>query len=121
MIVLMTEDLAAHLIDLELRLQAPSIRRDTAATGELLSNTFREFGVSGRVWDRAGIIAELSTVTPYEIVSENFECERLSNELALLTYISRNSTRRALRSSLWRLEGDQWRMVFHQGTVIPPA
>ena len=117
----MIEDLEAHLIELELRLQAPSIRKDAAATAELLSDTFREFGASGRVWDRAGIIAELSTETPYQIVSENFECERLSSELALLTYVCNSTTRRTLRSSLWRLEGDKWRILFHQGTVIPPA
>jgi hypothetical protein len=86
-----------------------------------LSDTFREFGASGRVWDRAGIIAELSTETLYQIVSENFECERLSSELALFTYVCNNPTRRTLRSSLWRLEGDKWRILFHQGMVIPPA
>ena len=88
---------------------------------ELLSNTFREFGASGRVWDRAGIIAELSTGIPCQIVSENFACERLSSELALLTYVCNNPTPRTLRSSLWRLEGKKWRILFHQGTVIPPT
>ena len=117
----MTEDLVAHLIDLELRLQDPATRRDAAATAELLSATFREFGASGRVWDRTGIIAELSTEASYQIVSENFECERLSSELALLTYVCKTPNRRTLRSSLWRLEGDKWRMLFHQGTVIPSS
>jgi hypothetical protein len=117
----MKEDLEAHLIELELRLHAPSTRKDSAATAELLSDTFREFGASGRVWDRAGIIAELSIETPNQMVSENFECERLSSELALLTYVCNHPTRRTLRSSLWRLEGDKWRILFHQGTVIPPS
>jgi hypothetical protein len=99
----------------------PVIRKDAAATAGLLSDTFREFGASSRVWDRAGIIAALSTETPYQIVSEHFECKRLASELALLTYVSNNTTRRTLRSSLWRLEGDQWPMLFHQGTVIPSS
>jgi hypothetical protein len=119
--MLMTEGLEAHLIELELRLQLSTTRKDAAALAQLLSEDFREFGASGRVWNRASIIAELSAETPNEIISENFECQRLSNKLALLTYECRNPTRRTLRSSLWRLEGDNWRLLFHQGTVIPPV
>ncbi len=119
--MLMTEGLEAHLIELELRLHVSTTRKDAAALAELLSDDFREFGASGRVWNRASIIAELSAETPYQIISENFECQRLSSELALLTYVCRNPTRRTLRSSLWRLEGDSWRVLFHQGTVIPPG
>jgi|SRR5450631_2243396 hypothetical protein len=115
----MTEELEAHLIELELRLQTSSIRKDAEAIAELLSENFREFGASGRVWDRAAIIAELSAETPYLIVSTEFECQSLSSELALLTYVASTSTRRTLRSSIWRLEGGKWRVIFHQGTVIP--
>jgi hypothetical protein len=115
----MVDDLAAHLITLELRLQDPSIRKDRAAIKELLSEDFREFGASGRVWDRVSILAELAVETPHEILSKNFACQQLSDSLALLTYESITSTRTTLRSSLWRLEGDSWRVLFHQGTVAP--
>jgi hypothetical protein len=119
--MLMAEGLEAHLIELELRLQVSTTRKDAALLTELLSQDFREFGASGRVWNRATIMAELSAETPYQIISESFECQRLSSELALLTYLSRNPTRRTLRSSLWRLEGESWKLLFHQGTVIPPS
>jgi hypothetical protein len=108
--MLMAEGLEAHLIELELRLQVSTTRKDAAALADLLSEDFREFGASGRVWNRASIIAELSAETPHQIISENFECQRLSSELALLTYVCRNPTRRTLRSSLWRLEGDSWNL-----------
>jgi hypothetical protein len=117
----MAADVEAHLIELELRLQAPSTRSDSAATAELLSHDFREFGASGRIWNRAEIIAELAIETPHQTVNNNFKCVQLSNELALLTYLCSSPTRKTLRSSLWRLEGDKWRIVFHQGTVIPPG
>jgi hypothetical protein len=116
----MTEDLATHLIALELRLQDSSICKDPAAIGELLSEDFREFGASGRIWDRTTIIETLSAEPPYPITSDNFECQRLSDHLALLTYVASNPARKTLRSSLWRLEGDRWRVLFHQGTVILP-
>jgi hypothetical protein len=119
----MEDELTAHLIALELSLQDSSVRKDPTAIGELLSEDFREFGASGRVWDRATILETLSAEPPYPITSENFECQRLSSDLALLTYIAANPARKTLRSSLWRLEGDRWRVLFHQGTVIlpPPA
>ena len=116
----MEEDLAAHLIALELRLQDSSTRKDPAAIGELLSEDFREFGASGIVWDRATLLETLTAEPPYSITSENFDCQRLSSHLALLTYVAANPARKTLRSSLWRLEADRWRVLFHQGTVILP-
>ncbi len=116
----MEDELSAHLIALELRLQDSSIRKDPTTVAELLSEDFREFGASGRVWGRAAILAELAAETPYQITSDNFECQRLSTHLALLTYVATNPNRKTLRSSLWRLEENRWRILFHQGTVIPP-
>jgi hypothetical protein len=117
----MTDDIAEYLITLELRLQDSSTRRDPAAIGELLSEDFREFGASGRIWDRATLLDTLSAEPPYPITSESFACQRLSSHLALLTYVATNPARKTLRSSLWRLEGDRWRILFHQGTVILPS
>ncbi len=117
----MADDLEAHLIELELRLQYSSTRKDPQAAADLLCEDFREFGASGRVWDRAAILADLAAETPYQIISDHYECRRLAIELALLSYVATTPHRRTLRASLWRLEGDKWRVLFHQGTVIPPA
>jgi len=116
----MADDIAEHLIALELRLQDSSIRKDPTAMGELLSEEFREFGASGIVWDRATLLETLSAELPEPITSENFKYQHLSPHLALLTYVASNPARKTLRSSLWRLEGDRWRVLFHQGTVILP-
>jgi ribonuclease HI len=37
-------------------------------------------------------------------------------EAVLLTYRSQGRTGSSLRSSLWVLDGTQWRLRFHQGT-----
>ena len=78
----MEDDLATHLISLELQLQDSSTRENPAAIGELLSEDFREFGASGNVWDRATLLDTLSVEPPYTITSENFECQRLSRHTA---------------------------------------
>jgi hypothetical protein len=117
----MEDNLTTHVIALELSLQDPSTRKDPAAIAELLSKDFREFGASGRIWDRAAILAELAAEISYPITSENLECRQLSSHLALLTYTASTPTRKTLRSSLWRLERYRWRVLFHQGTVVPPT
>jgi hypothetical protein len=33
--------------------------------------------------------------------------------------IGQRSPANSLRSSVWRQQGEQWQMVFHQGTFIP--
>jgi ribonuclease HI len=107
------------LIALEKSLHDPLLRADPEAVSRLLSPDFFEFGASGRVWSREAILAHLATEDPAEITSRDYICQPLSAEITLLTYISETPARRVLRSSLWRLEGEHWRLVFHQGTPIP--
>jgi glyoxylase I family protein len=115
----MTDQLEAHLIELELRLQSSATRQNAVAVADLLCEDFREFGASGRIWNREALLDALAEEAPHEIVSEGFRCMSLSDELALLTYIATIARHRTLRSSLWRLEAGRWRMLFHQGTPIP--
>jgi len=111
--------LSETLIALERSLHDPALRADSEAVSRLLSTEFFEFGASGRVWSREAILAALATEDPAEITSRDYTCQPLSADVTLLTYISETPQRRVLRSSLWRLEGEAWRLVFHQGTPIP--
>jgi hypothetical protein len=115
----MAEDVEAHLIKLELQLQGAT-RKDAAAMTDLISKDFREFGASGHTWTRDEIIAELLAEVPYVIKSENFLCQRLGDNLELLTYVCKAAKRTTLRSSIWRREGSFWRIIFHQGTIVSP-
>jgi hypothetical protein len=108
--------IAETLIALEKSLHNPALRAGSEAVSRLLSPDFFEFGASGRVWSREAILAHLATEAPAHITSRDFVCHTLSAGIALLTYISETQQRCVLRSSLWRLEGDTWRLVFHQGT-----
>jgi hypothetical protein len=115
----MKQDLAALLIAREQSLHDPATRADPVQVDALLSPDFREFGSSGRAWTRAEIFALLASEPPAKRTARDFQCQPLSPTLALLTYLSSNGIRASLRSSLWRLEDDQWRILFHQGTPIP--
>jgi hypothetical protein len=109
----MTE-LMHHLLALE----------DRLAQGEfetLLHPDFIEFGLSGRRWTRADVIAELPPATQ-SAQREHLELHQVGPDLVLLTCLSHRPGRPAAwRSSLWQRSagtGDtaDWQMRFHQAT-----
>jgi hypothetical protein len=124
-------ELSDRLLDLETMLFDPSVRRDTNTVAELLTDDFREFGTSGRIYTKLDILAELSTEQPVMITISDFTCDLLAPSVALVTYksfatVDSRSGSQALRSSLWVLKPGEirygspregtWQMQFHQGT-----
>jgi hypothetical protein len=105
------------LFELETSLHKREVRNSPAAVAALLSDEFTEFGSSGRVYDKSAIIELLRTdaAPDQKIVVENFVVRELSPNVALVTYLS---SKRTLRSSIWRLSDSRCQMVFHQGTKI---
>ena len=116
-------DLSAHLKHLEKTLLDPIVRRDRAQVSALLAEDFREFGSSGRAWTRQQILDLLATEDYTPPAIEDFHCERIAEDVALVTYRSvrtnpvTGETPAALRSSLWVREADGWRVRLHQGTA----
>ncbi len=51
----------------------------------------------------------------------NFTLHLLADDVALATYQLENRTRgnHTLRSSIWKQVDSQWKMFFHQGTIVP--
>lgn len=106
------------LFELETSLHKKEIRNSPAAVAALLADDFREFGSSGRVYDKSAIIELLRTeaiASDPKMTVENFVVRELSPNAALVTYLASKST---LRSSIWRLSDSRWEMIFHQGTKI---
>jgi hypothetical protein len=112
---------------LEERLLDPAVRATSASVGQLLDDDFIEFGASGATYDKASTVEGLQSEQPGPIVHrsmDDFRIRMLSTEIALATYKGTDRyrdgrQRRTLRSSLWVRSGGQWKMTFHQGTVIP--
>jgi hypothetical protein len=113
-----------HLLqELEERLTKSSVRKNSEEVDSLLSDRFREFGSSGRVFTRSEILQALAEESPREITCSDFQIEMLTPEVALVTYrtvrIEAGSPpRHALRTSIWQMEGNRWRVRFHQGTLV---
>ena len=114
----MTPDaLLPHLARLEQLLHQPATRRDPAAVARLLAEDFREFGASGRTYDKQTIL-ELLAGEPESnpITTTDYHLTLISSDAALLTYRATRAALTTLRSSLWVQRGNRWQMLFHQGT-----
>jgi hypothetical protein len=84
---------------------------------------FWEVGASGRRYSREYVLNELErrSASPQEEICETsgFECQRLAEEVYLLTYtLLQDSKRLTRRSTIWKRLPDGWKIAFHQGTVV---
>ena len=110
--------LAMHLRALEESLLQPDVRKSNRLV-ELLADDFVEFGSSGRIYTKRDLVEVLQAETPVVQATSEFKAVMLGPDAALLTYVVRleaTPPRYTLRSSVWKRDGDAWRMVFHQGT-----
>lgn len=117
----MSADSVQEVIRGERRLLDREVRRSAEELNRLLDDEFHEIGASGRLWDRASLIGALSLEQGLGPVAEIDEIHAvpLGTDVVLLTYRARGSNRTSRRSSVWRYRADGWRLVFHQGTVVP--
>lgn len=121
-------DPATHdeLHRLEELLLTPEVRDDAAQLTQLLADEFIEFGSSGRVFDKAQIIASISGEGSVQRTITDFNAVLLAPDVALVTYrLDRaepgDAVVSSLRSSIWQRSAQGWRMRFHQGTVATPT
>lgn len=114
--------LTAKLRACERELLDPAVRRDRERVSALLAEDFVEFGSSGKVWTREGILDLLATEDFEPPVMEDFECCEIAEGVALVTYKTIRTNAETgemsvtLRSSIWSKGSGVWRMRFHQGT-----
>ena len=100
----------------ERELLRPETRADIGRTGVLLHPEFTEIGTSGRLWTRDSMMMALEENPGGGAELDVIGADRVGAEAVLLTYRSKGRAGSSLRSSLWVLDGTQWRLRFHQGT-----
>jgi hypothetical protein len=89
----------------------------------MIDPAFWEVGASGSRYSREFVLAELekrySSGAPVEdLEAEGFHCLQLCEEVYLLTYTLRQGRRLTRRSTIWRRAHGEWKIVYHQGTVV---
>lgn len=113
----------------ELRRREPIFhtREFGSTTAEFERSTapdYWEVGASGRRYSREFILRELMKSVPYVDAAAagwqttDFGLRCLGPETYLLTYTLDQAGRRTRRSTIWQKSEDEWRILYHQGTVI---
>lgn len=101
----------------ETRFEIPYMER-------LLAEDFIEIGRSGRIYDRATILAAPRQAIDVVLPLPNFRVRVLSDAVVQITYdscvTSDNGPLYAHRSSIWTREAGGWKLRFHQGTPYEP-
>jgi ribonuclease HI len=109
-----------EVIALELRLLNPAIRADSDEVERLLHPDFREIGASGRMWDRASMVAALEEEPGSGAQASAVEARMVADGVVLVTYVSESVAGRSRRSSLWVRGDDGWRVLFHTRLATGP-
>lgn len=82
-----------------------------------MAEGFFEFGCSGKVLYKENNISK-EGIGAVKMKMSEFDVHPLADSVVLATYriFNEESKQHSLRSSIWKLEKDGWKMVFHQGT-----
>lgn len=89
----------------------------------MTDDKFWEIGASGKVYRRDVVIDTLiaryeSGPEPHDWPCRDFTITVLADGLYHLSYMLEEPNRITRRSTIWRLAGEDWKIVFHQGTPI---
>ena len=127
--MVLTKTIEETFRNLEQSLHRPEVRSSREFVEALLASDFSEIGASGQLYDRSttvdGLLGEAPAVQARLPIVQDFVAAELAEDVVLVTYRSIREAsddlpeRSTLRSSIWVLEGGNWRMRFHQGTIIP--
>lgn len=115
-----------QIIKLEQLLVQPATRLSAELLNRYLADDFYEIAATGCCFGKADVLERLPTETSPVITQQDFDCRVLADGLAQLTYratIQREgdtSPVYSVRSSLYRFDGENWQMIFHQGTACNP-
>lgn len=100
-----------------------SIRHSSDKLNELVAEDFIEYGRSGKIFNKQEIIGLLLNSEAPSVKLEDFKTKLLSRDILLVNYLSvignsKKQAERTLRTSIWKLHGDKWKIIFHQGTPL---
>jgi hypothetical protein len=111
----------------ELRAREPLFHRRELGTTRshfeaMTTEDFWEVGASGRAYSREHVLDVLEEryrqTDADEWETSDFYCRRIGLDVYLLTYTLRQGKRVTRRSTLWQHTNGQWKVLYHQGTIV---
>jgi hypothetical protein len=110
-------ELQDHLYNFEERLLHPDREANRTALIPLFADEFKEFCISGRIFNRQQVIDALLKSEPRPGTITNYYVVPLAKNVALATYRAMTGLVVSHRSSLWIFRDSRWQLLFHQGTI----
>jgi hypothetical protein len=115
-------DVLNELIQREPIFHRPELGTTRQDFENMTIETFWEVGASGRRYSREYVMdtLELRHSQPHEDIWEtrDFHCLEIAPDNYLVTYTLIQGERVTRRSTIWRRCYDDWKIVYHQGTIV---
>jgi hypothetical protein len=112
------------LSSLEPIFHRPELGTTRAGYENMTTVDFWEVGASGRRYSREEVLEELDrrrenpSVDLWE--TTGLHCRGLAKDVFLLTYtLLQDNQRKTRRATIWQRTQEGWKIVFHQGTIVP--
>lgn len=100
----------------------PEFGTSRSAFENMTETDFWEVGASGRRYSRKYVLdtLEMRFAAPHDDPWETreFQCREIAPDNYLLTYTLIQGARVTRRSTIWRRRGADWKIVYHQGTIV---
>jgi len=118
------KELALHLRQLEVELLSEATRTNLRRLNEIIADEYLEIGKSGKIYSKPEVIEALKKEKYKEIKISGFEITPITDSVILAVYTAyqnraeKNTIVRSVRSSIWKLFGAGWKIIFHQGTIV---
>jgi hypothetical protein len=95
----------------------------TPSFDTVMAADYWEVGASGRRYSRDLILRTLQQSPPVDAVaagwqSSDYGLRRLGPDTYLFTYTLRQAERLTRRATIWQGSGEEWRILYHQGTIV---
>jgi len=116
------ENLHKTIYELESCHTDDNIRSSKSKLSDMLSDDYVEFGESGKTYSKNDCLESVSCENSVTII--DFKTKIISDDVILSTFVAKKINKHtkeekySLRSSVWKLFGDKWKMIFHQGTPV---
>jgi hypothetical protein len=115
-------DVLNELIKREPIFHRPELGTTRQDFENMTTEMFWEVGASGRRYSRKYVMdtLELRHSQPHEDIwgTQDFHCLEIAPNNYLVTYTLIQGERVTRRSTIWQRCGTDWRIVYHQGTIV---
>ena len=85
---------------------------------KIIDDNYIEIGKSGKEITKEDVIKDLINLKEdRNIVIYNFKCNKISEDIYLIHHITKKDIDNIFRTSIWKKENDEFKILFHQASL----